>query len=504
MHGTYNPYLVVLSLVVAVLASYTILELAARIRRIQATGAKRKLWLLGGATAMGSGIWSMHFIGMLACKMPSEVNYSLWMTMLSLLIAIGTSYLSLQWTIRDEINWTQLVTGSFILATGIVAMHYVGMGAMLIQPAIQYRPSLFIGSIAIAFLASWASLWMAFKLREMVPGRAPFQRAGSALAMGCAISGMHYTGMSAAIFPAHALYSTNGLHANILPVFVVVLSLFGVILTLIASRLDSRLDRFALLSDPSHPDIALDCITGIVSRASFLEQAEQKIAQVNADGTLLGIIFLNIDGFKAINDSLGFVAGDDLLRAFSEDLLRRVRSETLVGRFGGDEFIVLLEGARETQALGTIAKSIFDRLQKNFRIDGMPLRVTASAGVAMYPQDGDTAASLVKSANIAMYTPSSRAKTSAASSIPQCATPQTVRFISTVASVKRSNSNSSRSSTSPSSMDASPASSVLRPSSAGTIPSSATSRLWTSSLSRKRPVRSSRSPSGSSPRFAVS
>ena len=404
MHETYNPYLVALSLLIAILASYTILDLAARIQRIEATGSRRKLWMLAGAVSMGSGIWSLHFVGMLACPNAVEIGYSLYSAVLSFFIAVGTCYLALQMTIRHEVSGIRLATGSALMATGIVAMHHVGMAAMRVEPAIQYHPLLFLASTAFAYAASWVSLRTAFTLREHLPGRALARRGACAVLMGCAIGGTHYVGMAAAIFPSPVVYLPGGLRSGNLPLLVAVLTLFGVVLVLVTSRLDSRFDRLTVLADLSQVETSLDTITGIAGRTCFLDQTEHKILEAKEKGTLLGILFLNLDGFKAINDTLGFSAGDELLKAFSEDLLRRVRSETVVGRFGGDEFALLIDGVREERVLASIAKSIYDRLQKNFRVDGVPLRVTASAGVAIYPRDGETVADLVKSANIAMDT----------------------------------------------------------------------------------------------------
>jgi diguanylate cyclase (GGDEF)-like protein len=114
-------------------------------------------------------------------------------------------------------------------------------------------------------------------------------------------------------------------------------------------------------------------------------------------------MFMDLDGFKTVNDSLGHTAGDRLLKAFSRQLIHGVRHEDTVARLSGDEFVVLIERMGFQQEVAPIAEGILDRMQQDFVIDGTPLRVTASIGIAVYPQDGDSVEELLKNADTAMY-----------------------------------------------------------------------------------------------------
>ncbi|MEG1056273.1 MAG: MHYT domain-containing protein, partial [Janthinobacterium sp.] len=126
MIGTYNQGLVVVSLLVAILASYTALDMSARVANSQSRRAAR-IWLVGGAVAMGLGIWSMHFIGMLAFKLPIPVGYDLFLTTCSLAASIAASMYALWLVSRQRLPVSRLLAGAVLMGLGIAAMHYIGM-----------------------------------------------------------------------------------------------------------------------------------------------------------------------------------------------------------------------------------------------------------------------------------------------------------------------------------------------------------------------------------------
>lgn len=198
IHGTYNYGLVALSYFIAVLASYVALDLAGRLRAEHKRRSKL-FWLLGGAVAMGAGIWSMHFVGMLAFIMPMPAAYNLFWTGSSLLIAILASGFALFLIGTRGRSVIALVFGGVLLGIGIVTMHYMGMEGMTGMD-IRYLPSLFIASIIIAICASEAALWFVLKSNRGSYRHQLQLKIVSALIMGFAIAGMHYTGMMAAVF----------------------------------------------------------------------------------------------------------------------------------------------------------------------------------------------------------------------------------------------------------------------------------------------------------------
>ena len=198
MVATYNSWLVALSILVAVLVSYTALSLASRVSA--ASPGLARVWLIGGALTMGIGIWSMHFIGMLAFTLPIGLRYDVTTTLLSLVVAILTSGCAIWISSGVDLSQRRLVSGALLMGAGICIMHYSGMSAIQIRPMIVYNPTLVGVSVVIALVASYAALWLAFNLRTGESWSLAFGRMGAAAIMGLAIAGMHYTGMAASRF----------------------------------------------------------------------------------------------------------------------------------------------------------------------------------------------------------------------------------------------------------------------------------------------------------------
>ena len=193
--GTYDPYLVALSILVAAFASYTALGLSGHVGAAQ--GLARRVWLVAAAITMGGGIWSMHFIGMLAFVMPIPMSYDIRLTTLSLLVAIFVTGGGFYVISRQSASPLRLVLSGTFMGLGIAAMHYTGMAAMRGHAELSYDRLFVALSLIIAIGASMAALWMAFRTTDL------WQKLAAAVVMGLAISGMHYTGMRAAIFAAH-------------------------------------------------------------------------------------------------------------------------------------------------------------------------------------------------------------------------------------------------------------------------------------------------------------
>ncbi|MGX1317581.1 PAS domain S-box-containing protein [Bradyrhizobium sp. USDA 377] len=188
--ASHDPVLVALSILIAALASYTALDLATRMRA--ASGRARRSWLVAAAIAMGGGIWSMHFVGMLAFSLPGiEISYDPFLTLLSLVIPIVVAAAAFAVVGRRP---QALLASGFAMGLGISGMHYTGMAAMRMAALIQYDPRWVVLSILIAISASIVALWLAFRNTNAV------QRLFAGLVMGLAVSGMHYAAMEGAMF----------------------------------------------------------------------------------------------------------------------------------------------------------------------------------------------------------------------------------------------------------------------------------------------------------------
>jgi diguanylate cyclase (GGDEF)-like protein/PAS domain S-box-containing protein len=219
---SHEPWLVALSIVVASLASYVALDMAGR---TSAAGSHtRPAWLAAGSMAMGVGIWSMHFIGMLAFRLHGPpgragtppvvlpIAYDVPLLVLSVVVAIGASALALAVVSRTRLGGRETAAASLLMGGAIAGMHYLGMAAMRMPATLGWRPWLVVASLGIAAGASYAALWLAKRLGNVATRQAAWVKGGAATVMGLAIAGVHYTGMAATRFGArpHAHVAVDG------------------------------------------------------------------------------------------------------------------------------------------------------------------------------------------------------------------------------------------------------------------------------------------------------
>ncbi len=409
--SSYNPLLVLLSLFVAILASYTALDMAGRVVTAQGQGRAALWWLIGGASAMGLGIWSMHFVGMLALNLPIPVGYDVDITLTSLAIGIGASIFALWLVSRRELPWPRLAGGAVLMGAGVAGMHYTGMVALRMNPGIQYDPARFVLSIVIAVLASGVALWMAFRLRQQ-SRRVRALRAGSAVVMGVAIVGMHYVGMAAAAFPYGSVCGAahTGASAEWLALVIIIVTLAVLAIALIISVLDLRMEaRTALLANSlaaANKELAYlalhDNLTKLSNRVLLEDRLTQAIRTADREKRRFAVMFMDLDGFKAVNDVYGHHVGDLLLIDVAQRIGARVRQHDTVARVGGDEFVVLAY-VDDPEDAGTLADALLEVVREPFMAGGHELRVSTSIGIAVYPGDGGNQHDLLTNADAAMY-----------------------------------------------------------------------------------------------------
>lgn len=236
--GNYSLGLVALSYIVAVLASFITLALSHELVHEPAPN-KRRILHWAGAFVLGAGIWSMHFIGMLAYLMRMRMEYSPELTALSLVVAITVAYHVFGIISRTALSWQRIGASALLLGAGICAMHYIGMQAMQMDADLRYIPSIFMLSVLIAIGASAAALWIVYHLARHTGKNRLLLKLAASLLMGAAICGMHYTGMRAAIFIpfADCRYETNQ-HFELLAIGTTLLTsiIMGVALALVLSR----------------------------------------------------------------------------------------------------------------------------------------------------------------------------------------------------------------------------------------------------------------------------
>ena len=260
--GSYDPALVFVSILIAGLAAYAGLGFAGRVSAAETARAKRA-WLLGGAAAMGVGVWAMHFIGMLAFRLPVPVAYDVRVTLLSLTPAFLASLVVLRFLTLKHADRGQVLLSGTLMGLGIGTMHYTGMAAMWMAAEMFYDGPLVALSIAVAVGLASAALAMSRLVgqgADRVVG--PSREFAAAGVMGLAVAGMHYTGMAAVrFFDAPGMAVPEGaLDPLILAILVGLASAFILVLAVFAAIVDRRLQAAA--------------VSARVSRARMLQAIE--------------------------------------------------------------------------------------------------------------------------------------------------------------------------------------------------------------------------------------
>lgn len=652
--GNYNVYLVVLSYMIAVMSSFTALDMARRVTLSE--GWKRRTWLMGGAVAMGVGIWAMHFVAMLAFQISVTVTYNTMLVLVSIAVAIVASLGGLYAASRSTFSLQRFLVGGVFMGGAIGGMHYIGMGAME-GVSIRYSSGLFALSIVIAVSASLVALLLAFRFRDNLSLFMHLIKIGSGIIMGFGIIGMHYIGMAAATFtesPTMPNHSNLALDPSVLAVYIAIGSMIVLKIVLISSYfadkrlaeqvafngsilesavdcilmvdadgnitqfnpavertfgygraelLRKKLDQLIVLSkhpmyggireflallvdgvvsnrfetyalhtdgyefaveltvtrvknhgtpqytayirditerkqveealkeseeryrrlvdfspeaiivhrngkiifaneaaartvgvanskhlvgrsvyewveDERKEDITkwlhaieyaeedvgpmeiritrfdgetidieansiliqnegksfiqtiarditekkradnaikqmayYDVLTGLPNRNLFNDRVSHSLSLANTHQLHVGIMFIDLDRFKHINDTLGHPVGDLLLKELAYRLTESVRDTDTISRLGGDEFIVLLPNTTHEQA-AIVALRMMANIAKPFIIQDQTIFVTASIGIALYPDDGDTPELLIKNADTAMYEAKEQGKNS--------------------------------------------------------------------------------------------
>ncbi|OBZ08875.1 PAS domain S-box protein [Bacillus sp. FJAT-27264] len=530
IHSSHDYMLVTISYLIAVAASFNVLDLAEGINNTK--GRRRWLWHFFGSIVMGMGIWSMHFVGMMSMKLPFPVYYDLSVVLLSVAVGVVASFVALLILGRRKLSMGQLLGGASLFAFGISAMHYIGMYAM--QVNISYNIGYVALSILVAFVASITALWLSLYFVQQGRRSSFIKKFGSALIMGAAIAGMHYTGMLAAHYETEtsadrmlsplsqildqtklgyiiaagtlftlglsliglyisrlfskqalekqenekwyrSLYEHNqdgivsiDLHRKIIGINPAAARITGVrekefrnrpalsLLTLVVEEEQERIREFFLRTidgeavryetvlrrgsqDRIHVSVVLapvivdeqvvgsyiilrditeekraeekhlylafhDELTGLPNRRKFNQTLSEMIEARSQDQKPFAVMVMDIDRFKIINDSLGHIYGDLFLQEVSSRILRIVDSEqAMLARMGGDEFAVLFYPDTDVENSAVLADKIIQEMGQPYYLKDNEFYVTASIGIALFPEHGQDVVQLLKNADTAMY-----------------------------------------------------------------------------------------------------
>ncbi|MDQ5896920.1 MAG: diguanylate cyclase, partial [Pseudomonadota bacterium] len=356
----------------------------------------------GGSLTMATGVWSMHFVGMLAFDPPLSLGYRHDLTALSWLAALVAAGVAMAVAAHREVDRRLHVVASLVMSAGIVSMHYLGMAAIDLQPGIDWDWPLVGASVLIALVASAVALEIFVRLRAL-DGRARLHaQLRAAVVMAAAICGMHYTAMAAARLPQGTVcLSADALGGRGLLAVVLIFTALVLCTALATAIFDARQQRRerqlsrSLASANAELQAAnaellrrtlTDPLTGLANRQAL----DERLRHLDGtDGSLpLALLFLDLDGFKAINDSLGHGMGDCLLGKVSRRIRRRIRPIDLAVRLGGDEFVLLIGGDDAEPRAQRLARKLLADLQQPYLLRDQPVTLSCSIGIALAPRHG--------------------------------------------------------------------------------------------------------------------
>lgn len=403
---TWNPVLIVISFLVAFIASFVALDSAGKIS--DASRLAALFWRIAGGMTLGIGIWAMHFIGMLSMQMPVSMHYEVWLTLASLGIAILAATTALNIAVRrSSLSRSRLFIATLILSSGVVAMHYLGMAAMMFDDSIRWNKTAVSLSVVIAVLASGAALWLAFHLRHKHKG-VLINRIAAAILMSVAICAMHYTGMYAAHIPHSPHSMPGGVSEFGLSVWVCATTLILLGIMLIISMVDSHrrtnrlTENLRQLNKQLELQARFDALTGLANRQQMDLNLQDCLHTALLTKKQFAVLFLDIDHFRLVNDAWGHYVGDELLISVAQRITSRLSPGMTLARLGSDEFILLLPES-DDEKIASLAMTLLDDIRRPFSICGHTLNLTLSVGVSLYPQHGETLHELKFNADAAMH-----------------------------------------------------------------------------------------------------
>jgi len=396
---SHDPLGVACSLLIAAFACHAALDASQRLR-----GAGKRLatrWWLAGSLAMGTGLWGANFTALLALTLPIPIGYGVGLTAASWIAAVLASATALFVASRDQLAWPRLWTGALAVGAGFAAMHFLGVSALEIAPAIQWNRQVVIGTVVIAICASATALEAFFLARSTRRGKG--FRLASAAVMGGLICAMHYAGMAAASFAGESFcLSEDGLSTRNLGVLLAACSVGLVGAFELVAHLEARMRvRTASLSarlrsanDRLRQRALRDPLTSLPNRLLFdklMAKALMRLAAAVADGrdgAKVVVLYIDLDGFKPVNDALGHAVGDLVLKEVAARLRASVRAGDTVARLGADEFVMLMEC--ETALVDPViaARRIVEAIGQTIATPQRPIQISCSVGIATYPEHG--------------------------------------------------------------------------------------------------------------------
>jgi diguanylate cyclase (GGDEF)-like protein len=365
--------------------------------RAQVTaGGQRIAWLFLTAVGAGATIWCTHFVAMLAYRAGVPVHLDPVLTIVSLIAATlgtGAGFAIATWR-RSPIH---AATGGAIIGIAIAVMHFCGMVAYRVDGLVQWHRGYVVAAVLCSVVFSAGAMVVSNMARL-----GAYRTAASTALLVLAIASLHFTAMTALhIIPLRidaSPFAAEQMHALALATAIVGLLVIAV--GVFAALIDrwTRSDAMSRL----HHMAMNDALTGLPNRISFQDELKRQIEVALVTGTKLGVVAIDLNRFKEINDIHGHKAGDEVLKTLAQRMSAELGRNQMIARLGGDEFVGLIRFDNR-QTLTNFAVRIKQSLEKPLEISTFDTYVGASIGIAIYPDDADQADALTNNADMAMY-----------------------------------------------------------------------------------------------------
>lgn len=405
MVGSYNVALVFASYCVAVIASYTAIYFGTRVFSL--SGGSRRFWLGMGALCLGSGIWSMHFVGMSAYTMPMHMHmtFSATLTLLSWIPAVLASALALYVITLSKVSLKTIASSAVIMGAGIFAMHYGGMYAMQMHPGIEYNTLLVILSGVIAVVASGAALVICRKVRDVPPQYALLTKVAAALVMGAAICGMHYTGMAAATYPEGATsHPDNLLRGDWMGIPTAIAASILLLLAIYSAYTDFRAMERARQEERARNEAArqtafYDSITGLANRSLLEAKVLEKLTVTTADATAAPfmLVYFELTDYRELWQRYGEAYAQALTQYVVAELQAQLPTAELIARYSGNSYMVILP-SNNRQMIQALLQRLSKRFSATVTINGQPTICNWGFGYSEYSASGTNSRNLIRTA----------------------------------------------------------------------------------------------------------
>ena len=358
----------------------------------RAQGDRRRVgvrWLVGVALGLGSGLWAAQLLTLSALGLPYPLGYHPMRILGAWGLAMAISMACLGWITRQDITVPRAVVAGTGLGVGMVATLFTAVWALGLQPAVQWDGLGLSAAAIVPVSACILGLGLFFQLRVRRPIKLIHRQLGAAALLGLGQTAGGCLVLAAANLPAQGLsiYAAR-LSTATLAVLATVGSVAVLTAMVLASAAEARARKVAQRGQGAAQQQAVrDLLTDLPNRQMFEATLAQAVQKADAAQQRLALLFINLDGFRPINESFGHLGGDRILREMAKRL-RALARPHMAARLGGDEYLLLLPDDPSNEDAAHQATQVLESFSQPCRLDGRETTLSCSIGIAMYPDNG--------------------------------------------------------------------------------------------------------------------